>query len=242
MCIGEKARNLLSHDTVQLGIIVMDVGITITDVTSEVRTAFENAFAETVGNVLSVGTDEIVIDDVVVAPTSGTLRRWLQDLVDVSVSFTITVDADATAALLAQTRELRNASATTIKVADSFTADTSTFTQPAVVSLGSDPAGIECREGHDPASPLCRVCLDGWMEAGDQTCIECEGESVSWVKAVGLAVALVVGCLLLVASHLCYQKMAARGAKQDAGSLRCVPCPILSLAKCTQSKAYGARI
>jgi hypothetical protein len=61
------------------------------------------------------------------------------------------------------------------------------------------------------------------MEGGDQSCIECEGESVAWVRVVGLAVGLVVACLLLVAAYLCYQTMAARGAKTDAGSLRSTP-------------------
>ena len=81
-------------------------------------------------------------------------------MVDATVSFTITADSDITAALLARIQELRNASATTIKVGDASTADTSTLTQPAVIT-GDDPAGVECREGHDPDSPLCHVCLDG---------------------------------------------------------------------------------
>ena len=67
------------------------------------------------------------------------------------------------------------------------------------------------------------------MEGGDQSCIECEMESVAWVKVVGLAVGLVVACLLLVAAYLCYQKMAARGAKKDAGTLRSAPRAISTL-------------
>ena len=67
------------------------------------------------------------------------------------------------------------------------------------------------------------------MEGGDQSCIECEMESVAWVKVVGLAIGLVVACLLLVAAYLCYQKMAARGAKKDAGTLRSAPHVISSL-------------
>ena len=61
------------------------------------------------------------------------------------------------------------------------------------------------------------------MEGGDQSCIECEMESVAWAKVVGLAIGLAVACLLLVAAYLCYQTMAARGAKKDAGTLRSVP-------------------
>ena len=67
------------------------------------------------------------------------------------------------------------------------------------------------------------------MEGGDQSCIECEMESVAWVKVAGLAVGLVVACLLLVAAYLCYQKMAARGAKKDAGTLRSAPRALSSL-------------
>jgi hypothetical protein len=58
------------------------------------------------------------------------------------------------------------------------------------------------------------------MEGGDQSCIECEGESVAWFKVLGLAVGIVVACLIFVAAILCYRKMAARGAKKDARSLR----------------------
>jgi hypothetical protein len=58
------------------------------------------------------------------------------------------------------------------------------------------------------------------MEGGDQSCIECEAESVAWVRVVGLTVGLLVVCLLVITAYLCYQRMAARGAKKDAGSLR----------------------
>jgi hypothetical protein len=80
----------------------------------------------------------------------------------------------------------------------------------------------------------------GWMEGGDQSCIECEMESVAWVKVVGLAVGLVVTCLLLVASYLCYQKMAARGVKKDAGYLRSPPRAQSSL--CTAPAQHRARV
>jgi hypothetical protein len=161
MCDGEKARDSIRRDTVRLGLTVTDVDITTADVASETRTAFGAAFADAVAQTLSLSPDDIVIDTVTVAPSSGTLRRWLQDLVDGTVSFTITTDSDVTVALLARIYEFRNASATTIKVGDASTADTSTFTQPAVIAHGDAPAGIECREGHDSDSPLCHVCLDG---------------------------------------------------------------------------------
>ena len=160
MCNGEKARDSVSRDTVRLGLTVTDVDIATADVASEARTTFGTVFADAVAQTLGLSADDIVIDTVTVAPSSGTLRRWLQDLVDGTVSFTITTDSDVTVALLARIYELRNASATTIKVGDASTADTSTFTQPAVIAH-DDPAGVECREGHDPDSPLCHVCLDG---------------------------------------------------------------------------------
>jgi hypothetical protein len=160
MCNGEKARDSVSRDTMRLGLTVTDVDIATADVTSEARTAFGTAFADAVAQTLSLSPDDIVIDTVAVASSSVTLRRWLQDLVDATVSFTITADSEVITALLARIHELRNASATTIKVGDASTADTSTFTQPAVIAH-DEPVGIECREGHDPDSPLCHVCLDG---------------------------------------------------------------------------------
>ena len=161
MCDGEQARDSVSRDTVRLGLTVTDVDVATADVASEARTAFGTSFENAVAQALGLSPDDIVIDTVApVASSSGTLRRWLQDLVDATVSFTITTDSDTTAALLERIHELRNASATTIKVGDASTADTSTFTQPAVIAR-DDPAGIGCREGHDPDSPLCHVCMDG---------------------------------------------------------------------------------
>ena len=160
MCDGEKARNSLSRDTLRLGLTVTNVDVDTADVASEARTAFGTVFADAIAQTLSLSPDDIVIDTITIASSSVTLRRWLQDLVDTTVSFTITADSDITAALLARIQELRNASATTIKVGDASTADTSTFTQPAVIAH-DEPVGIECREGHDPDSPLCHVCLDG---------------------------------------------------------------------------------
>jgi hypothetical protein len=165
MCDGEKARDWLSRDTLRLGLMVTDVDIATADVASEARTAFGAAFADVVAQTLSLSPDDIVIDTVTVARSTGTLRRWLQDLVDATVSFTIIVDFDITPVLLAQIQELRNASATTIKVGDASTVDTSTLTEPKVIAH-DEPAGIECREGHDPDSPLCHVCLDGAQTQG----------------------------------------------------------------------------
>jgi hypothetical protein len=160
MCAGESVHDSLNHDTVRLGLTVTGVDVATADVTSEARTAFGTAFAYAVAQALDVSPDAVVIDTVTVAPSSGTLRRWLQELVDTAVSFTITTDSnDATVVLLARIHDLHNASAT-IKVGDASTADTATFTKPTVIAR-DDPTGVECREGHDPDSPLCRVCIDG---------------------------------------------------------------------------------
>ena len=62
----------------------------------------------------------------------------------------------------------------------------------------------------------------GWMEAGDQTCTECEEEGVAWVRVVALLIALLVAVLVVVAAYHCYWVIAARGAKKEAGELRWV--------------------
>ena len=78
------------------------------------------------------------------------------------------------------------------------------------------------------------------MEGGDQSCIECEVESVAWIKVVGLAVGLVVFCLLVVAVYLCYQKMAAQGAKKDAGTLRSAYHKLSHPARCGKQQFVSA--
>jgi hypothetical protein len=223
MCIGESPLQAVSRDTLRLAVTVNDTSIDETvGVKSEVRAAFEFQVKNAVAQVLAVSPEDIAIDTVSTAASSGTLRRWLQDLKDVVVRFTITINSDTTAALIAKIHELRNTSATTINVSDSAsTADTATFTQPMIIAH-SQPTTVQCEDGHDPASPLCRVCLNGWMEAGDQMCIECDDESLAWFRVIALAVAIGVGWLLLLLAFTCYQRMAARGAKQEAKSLRWV--------------------
>ena len=76
MCAGESARVSLSRDTVRFGLTVTDVGVATADVTSEARKAFGIAFADAVAQVLGVSPDDVVIDTIIVAPSSGTLRRW----------------------------------------------------------------------------------------------------------------------------------------------------------------------
>jgi hypothetical protein len=221
MCAGERPPNLLGHDTVRLSLTVTNVDIDAADVKTEAHTALGRAFANAVAQVLAISPDDIAIQMVTVVPSPGTLRRWLQDMVDAAVSVTITVDSDTTASLMARIHQLRNTSATTIKVGEASTADTSTFIQPVLVSH-DDPAGVQCRVGHDSASPLCHSCLDGWSQASDQTCVVCNDESVAWFRVAALAAAILVGCLMLVLAYFCYRKMAARGAQKEAGVLRWV--------------------
>jgi hypothetical protein len=134
------------------------VNMELMDLTSEARAAFGSATTNALALVLDVSPEDIAIDNV--AHGSVTLRRWLQDLLDAAVTVTVTVNSDVTAALIDQIHEIRNRNATTIKLGETSTVDTSTFTQPVVMSH-YDSVGIQCREGHDSTSPLCHVCLDG---------------------------------------------------------------------------------
>jgi hypothetical protein len=211
MCAGESARDSLSRDTVRLGLAVADVDVAAADVSSGARATFGTAFADTVAQALGVSPDDIVIETVTAAPSSGTLRRWLQDLVDAAVSFTITTDSAATAALLTKIHELRNASAMTINVGDASTADTTTFTQPAVVAR-DDPAVIKCREGHDPDSPLCRVCLDGAQKHHVYVLEWSRRGCVTWINNVFVSV---FSCLSL---HQAIWKVATRAASSATWS------------------------
>jgi hypothetical protein len=153
--------NIKGHVTKKVAMTVANVDLAVADGNSEARTVFTTAFADVLAQTLAVAVDDIAVDTLA-AQNPGILRRWLQDqvLVDVEVSFTITTDAIKEGALAMQIDELRNTKPTTIRVGDRSTADTSSFTQPTITPQDG-PSGIQCREGHDPASPLCHVCLDG---------------------------------------------------------------------------------
>jgi hypothetical protein len=214
MCTGEAAQDTLSREIAHLQVTVTNVDIAVTDLKSEARTAFGSAFAAAVALALSVSPDDIAIDTVIIAPSSGTLRRWLQELVDATVSFTITMDAERTTALQEQIELHRNTTGMSLVVGNGgVTALTSTFTQPVIIP--GDAAGIRCADGHDPTSPLCHVCLDGWREDMDQTCTECEAETLAWFQVVLLGVGFLVACLLVFVAYHCYRVMAARGALKD---------------------------
>ena len=172
MCEGERPTDSRVRDAVQVAIAVSGVETEARDssedgVQTEARASFAAAFATAVADALAVGPVDIEIDAVTVAglaPGSSTLRRWLQETfaagADTIVSFTIIIDSELTASLTARIDVLRNTTSSTIVLSNGATSLTSTFTEPMVVPHG-DRAGIQCREGHDPTSPLCHVCLDG---------------------------------------------------------------------------------
>jgi hypothetical protein len=164
MCAGEELKDSRSRDTLQVTIVVNNADISTADAQTEARATFATSFATAVANTLDVGSVDIAIDAVKAAPGTGTLRRWLQELsaagADTLVSFTITIDAELATSLTARINMLRNTTGSTIAVGNGVIALTSTFTEPTIVPHAG-PAGIQCREGHDPTSPLCHVCLDG---------------------------------------------------------------------------------
>jgi hypothetical protein len=217
MCTGEEAQDTLNREIVLLRVTVANVDIAMTDIKGGARAGFESAFAAAVAQALTVSPDDIAIDTVTVAPSSGAMRRWLQELVDATVSFTITINAEQTMALQEQIELHRNNTGTSLVIENGpdggVIALTSTFTQPVIVLR--DAAGIRCAEGHDPTSPLCHVCLEGWREDMDQTCTECEAETLAWFQVVLLGLGFILACLLVVISYHCYRKMAARGVMKD---------------------------
>jgi hypothetical protein len=167
MCAGEHTTDSRGRDAVQVAIAVSSVDIAATDAQTEARANFTATFATAwrtswlLVHLISRSNAVMVAG---LAPSTGTLRRWLQETVaagvNTVVSFTITIDADLTASLMARIDVLRNTTGSTIALSNGATSLTSTFTEPMVVPHGAR-TGIQCREGHDPTSPLCHVCLDG---------------------------------------------------------------------------------
>ena len=62
----------------------------------------------------------------------------------------------------------------------------------------------------------------GWMESGDQSCTECDEDGVAWFRVVALVVGMLLVIAAVAAAYSCYQMIAARGAKKEAGELRWV--------------------
>ena len=69
---------------------------------------------------------------------------------------------------------------------------------------------------------LTLVISAGWMKSGDQSCIECDENGVAWFKVVALVVAMLMVIAAVASAYSCYQMLAARGAKREAGELRWV--------------------
>jgi hypothetical protein len=85
--------------------------------------------------------------------------------------------------------------------------------------------GIQCRAGHDPSSPLCHVCTEGFVEGMDQMCFECDADDASLsseVRTILLCVAIIVVILLGFAAHRLYRAHVERGEIKDAGEMRWV--------------------
>jgi hypothetical protein len=57
---------------------------------------------------------------------------------------------------------------------------------------------MNCREGHDPASPMCAVCLPDWIKGANKLCEPCKEKTPSlsdFVKLFALIVVIVLGVL-----------------------------------------------
>ena len=223
MCAGEDAAQI--RDNITVGLTVNDVNASV-QAEGTARAHFEIELAAVLAQALLVATDEVTVSSMTVADVSdlsdGAQRRWLQDqnVMDVAVSLIVAADTDVVQMLVQKIEALRSSN-TTLSVGGRATARTSSFSMPTVSSY-STAGGVQCREGHDPASPLCHVCVDGWMEASDQNCIQCGGESVAWVRVVALVVGIVVVSLLVAGGYRWYHHWAAKGVAKAAFEYRWV--------------------
>eukprot|EP01052_Picozoa_sp_SAG31_P021169 SAG31_NODE_1623_length_7720_cov_6.277785_1_plen_1725_part_10 len=217
MCVGESINSVSVHSALTIEMLTAATN-------GSARTVFEAEFASAVAGLLNVTSNEITVNNIVWAD-SGSLRRTLQDVqaetTSAVVSFTISVDSSRVSSLVAAIRELRDAPDETIAVGTAGTALTSTFLQP---SVSITPSALQCRPGHDPTSPMCHLCLDGWVQGMDQMCFECETDSsVSpWVRVIALCVGIVFAGGVLIGLYYAYQRHAARGAQRDAAELHWV--------------------
>jgi hypothetical protein len=87
------------------------------------------------------------------------------------------------------------------------------------------PGIIQCRTGHDPSSPLCRVCAEGFVKGMDQMCFECDAEDGSLSsegRTILLCVVIILAIGLVLAAHRLYRWHAERGERKDAGEMRWV--------------------
>jgi hypothetical protein len=193
---------------------------------------FDLKFRNAMASSLKVGLNDITVEAMTsAAEPGGGLRRWLQTKTQVwawqpprRVAFAIAVASDQKGPLIANVEELRDTSSATITLADGYgTALLSTLTKHTVST--SVLPGVQCRTGHDPASPLCHVCSEGFVEGMDKMCFECDGEDASLsseVRTFLLCLAIILALLVAMVAHRLYRAHAERGEIKDAGEMRWV--------------------
>jgi predicted outer membrane repeat protein len=80
---------------------------------------------------------------------------------------------------------------------------------------------MNCREGHDPASPMCAVCLPDWIKGEKKLCEPCKDKYPTlsdFVKLFVLVIAIVLGvlCVKYVAKNV--QETAKQSQKDEYGT------------------------
>jgi hypothetical protein len=242
MCTGETTGFAIHMElTVQtFDIVVAD------NVSSEVRTAFERKFKAAVASSLGVSATDVTVEDVdtvTSAAGSGGLRRLLQTQGPqgkVMVAFTIHIALAKKGALLETVEELRlTTSDVAITMEGGHTVLISTMSEPTVSTYVFP--GIQCRAGHDPSSPLCHVCTEGFVEGMDQMCFECDAEDASLsseVRTLLLCIGIVAVIATIFVVHWLYQAHATRGEQRDAGTMHWVK-PSFSAGGAAPLPIYG---
>jgi hypothetical protein len=156
------------------------------------------------------------------------------------VAFMVAVAPEQKDPLVAKVTELRESSDAVITLADGGgTALMFTFTQPTLSTYVVP--GIQCRTGHDPSSPLCHTCAEGFVEGMDQMCFECDAEDASLsseVRTLLLCVGIVAVIAAIFVVHRLYQAHAARGEQRDAGTMHWVK-PSFSAGGAAPLPIYG---
>ena len=210
MCIGEVA----SRNVIRTSVSVVSMGEVALETADELFSSFKAVIADT----LTTRVADITLG---AQTDTGNLRRWLQESVSGIFSFTIEVNTDRLASLLQRITQwqLADGEDDSFMLDGNTTIHMSTLSDPVVVE--TSVMGVQCRVGHDPKSPLCHVCLDGFMEGMDKICTECEGSSDEWVRIVALIAAIILGCLLIILVYFSYQKYAARSARNAAVQMHC---------------------
>ena len=213
MCKGE-ATGFALH----LELTVSRAVVPVTTNATNQKVTFERSFRAAVAQGLGISPGDIKVDTVTSAATGG-LRRRVQDQAQVVVTFTAAAGPDKHP-LIAKIEELQN-SDTVITLADNGGAPlVSSFTEHAVSTYVLP--GVQCRTGHDPSSPLCHVCTEGFVEGMDTMCFECDAEDASISSEAStalLCVGIVLAILLAIAAHRLYRGYAERGEKKDAGEM-----------------------